>query len=102
MQYTLILTEKTEGGIQVTIPALPACRIEGATRDEAIQLAREAIVQLVSRSEIVQIDIPQQPRTTPHPHGVPWEWFGEAKADPMWDVLFDDLEQRREATRDLE
>jgi predicted RNase H-like HicB family nuclease len=40
MQYTLILTEKTEGGIQVTIPALPACRVEAATRDEAIRLAR--------------------------------------------------------------
>jgi predicted RNase H-like HicB family nuclease len=102
MQYTLILTEKTEGGIQVTIPALPACRIEAATRDDAIRLAREAIAQLVSRSEIVQIDIPQQPRARAQPRGVPWEWFGEAKADPMWDALFDDLEQRREATRDVE
>jgi predicted RNase H-like HicB family nuclease len=64
MQYTLILTEKAEGGIQVTIPALPACTLEAATRDEAIRLAHEAIAQLVSRSEIVQIDIPQQPRAT--------------------------------------
>jgi len=102
MQYTLILTEKTEGGIQVTIPALPACRVEAATRDEAIRLAREAIAQTVSRSEIVQIDIPQQPRATAQPRGIPWEWFGEAKADPTWDALFDDLEQRREATRDVE
>ena len=38
MQYTLILTEKAEGGIQVTIPALPACMVEAATRDEAIRL----------------------------------------------------------------
>jgi predicted RNase H-like HicB family nuclease len=82
MQYTLILTEKPEGGIHVTIPALPACTLEAATRDEAIRLAREAIAQLVSRSEIVQIDIPQQPRATAQPHGVPWQWFGEAKADP--------------------
>jgi predicted RNase H-like HicB family nuclease len=81
MQYTLILTEKTEGGIQVTIPALPACRVEAATRDEAIRLAREAIAQLVSRSEIVHVDIPQQPRATAPPRGIPWEWFGEAKAD---------------------
>jgi predicted RNase H-like HicB family nuclease len=102
MQYTLILTEKAEGGIQVTIPALPACRIEAVTRDEAIRLAREAIAQLVSRSEIVQIDIPQQPRATRQPRGVPWEWFGEAIADPTWDALFADLEQRREATRDME
>jgi hypothetical protein len=102
MQYTLILTEKPEGGIQVTIPALPACRIEAATRDEGIRLAHKAIVRLVSRSEIVQIDIPQQPRAMAQPRGVPWEWFGEAKADPTWEALFDDLEQRREATRDAE
>jgi predicted RNase H-like HicB family nuclease len=102
MQYTLILTEKSEGGIQVTIPALPACRIEAATRGEAIRRAREAIAQLVSRSEIVRIDIPQQPRVIAQPRGVPWEWFGEAKADPTWDALFDDLEQHREATRDVE
>ena len=36
MQYTLILTEKVEGGIQVTIPALPTCMVEAATKDEAI------------------------------------------------------------------
>jgi predicted RNase H-like HicB family nuclease len=102
MQYTLIPTEKTEGGIQVTIPALPACTIEATTRDEAIQRAREAIAQLVSRSEIVRINIPQQPRATAQARGVPWEWFGEAKTDPTWDALFDDLEQRREATREVE
>jgi predicted RNase H-like HicB family nuclease len=102
MQYTLILTEKTEGGIQVTIPALPTCTVEAATRDEAIRLARETITQVVSRSEIVQIDIPQQPRATGQPRWAPREWFGEAKADPMWYVLFEDLEQRREATLDVE
>ncbi len=102
MPYTLILTEKAEGGIQVTIPALPTCTVEAATRDEAIRLAHVAITRVVSRSEIVQIEIPQQPRATVQPRGVPWEWFGEAKADPTWDALFDDLEQRREATRDVE
>jgi predicted RNase H-like HicB family nuclease len=72
MQYTLILTETAEGGIQVTIPALPACRVEAWTRDDAIRLAREAIAQLVSRSEVVQVDIPEQPRTTGMPHETPW------------------------------
>jgi hypothetical protein len=62
--------------------------------------ARGPIAQLVSR--LVQIDIPQPTRATAPPRGVPWEWFGEAKADPTWDVLIDDLEQRREATRDVE
>ena len=102
MQYTLILTETAEGGIQVTIPALPACRVEAATRDDAIRLAREAITQLVSRSEVVQVDIPEQPRATAVPHETPWAWFGTAREDPTWDALFDEIEQNREATRDTE
>lgn len=102
MQYTLILTEKAEGGIQVTIPALPTCRVEAATRDDAIRLAREAIAQLVSRSEIVQVEIPEQPRATASLRETPWAWFGKATEDPTWEALFNEIEQGREATRDAE
>jgi predicted RNase H-like HicB family nuclease len=102
MQYTLILTENAEGGMQVTIPALPACRVEAATRDDAIRLAREAIAQLVSRSEVVQVEIHEQPRAAVSPQETPWAWFGMAREDPTWEALFDALEQDREATRDVE
>jgi predicted RNase H-like HicB family nuclease len=102
MQYTLILTETTEGGIQVTIPALPGCRVEAATRDDAIRLAREAIAQLVSRSEVVQVEMAAQPRATPSPQAIPWAWFGTTREDPTWEALFDAIEQSREATRDAE
>ena len=102
MQYILILTKTAEGGIQVTIPALPACRVEATTQDDAIRLAREAIVQLVRRSEVVQVDIPEQPRATEVPHEIPWAWFSIAEEDPTWNVLFDEIEQHREATRDAD
>ena len=102
MQYTLILTETAEGGIQVTIPALPACRVEAATRDDAIRLAREAIAQVVRRSEVVQVEIPAQPRATTSPQEPPWAWFGTAGEDPTWAALFDEIEESREATRDAE
>jgi predicted RNase H-like HicB family nuclease len=102
MQYTLILTENADGGIQVTIPALPACRVEAATRDDAIRLAREAIAQLVSRSEVVHVELPEQPRAAVSPRATPWAWFGAAREDPTWAALFDALEQDREATRDVE
>jgi predicted RNase H-like HicB family nuclease len=102
MQYTLILTETAEGYIQVTIPALPACRVEAATRDDAIHLAREAIAQFVRRSEVVQVDIPEQPRVTGGPHETPWAWFGTASEDPTWDALFNEIEQHREAAQDAE
>ena len=102
MQYTLILTETAEGGIQGTIPVLPACRVEAAKRDDAIRLAREAIAQLVHRSEVVQIDIPEEPRATGVPQETPWAWFGTAREDPTWDALFDELEQHRETAQDAD
>ncbi len=85
--------------IHVSIPALPHCTVEANDRNEAIRLAREAIAEIVSRSEIVHLDVPQQPKSTSTSDDVPWEWFGEAKNDITWDALFDDIERRREATR---
>jgi predicted RNase H-like HicB family nuclease len=62
MKYTIILTEKPSGGIRVSVPALPECTVEADNRDDAIHLAREAIAQIVSRSEIVHVDISGVPR----------------------------------------
>src|SRR5215813_1033133 len=87
---------------RTTIPALPACRVEAATRDDAIRLAREAIAQLVRRSEVVQVEIPEQPRATASPQETPWAWFGTASEDPTWAALFEAIEESREATRDAE
>lgn len=99
MKYALILTEKPSGGIRVSVPALPDCTVEADNRDEAIRLAREAITKVVSRSEIVHVDVSQQPKSAAPGDDVPWEWFGAAKDDATWDLLFNDIEQRREATR---
>lgn len=102
MKYTIILTEKSEGGFRVSIPALPSCAVEAASRDDAIRLAREAIIQFVSRSEVVQLDVPLPPRSLSRHDEVPWEWFGAAKDDLTWDALFEEIERRRDATRPVE
>ena len=99
MKYTIILTEKSDGGIHVSIPALPDCTVEAGNRDEAINLARHMIAETMSRSEIVLLDVPQWPKAASSSNEGPWEWFGTAKDDATWDTLFDDIEQRREATR---
>ena len=99
MQYTIVLIETPEGGIHVSVPALPDCTVEADTRDEAIRLAREAIATMVSRCEIVRVEVPQQPKTPLPGDTVPWEWFGSAKDDTTWISIFDKMEQNREATR---
>ena len=99
MKYTIILTEKPGGGIHVSIPALPDCAVEADNRDEAIHLAHQVIAETISRSENVLLDVPQRPKAASNGDEVPWEWFGKAKDDATWDTLFDDIEQRREATQ---
>jgi predicted RNase H-like HicB family nuclease len=99
MKYTIILTEKSDGGIRVSVPALPDCTIEAGNRDEAISLAREAISKIVSRSEILSIDVPYQPNVASTGDDTPWECFGKARDDASWDALFDEIEQHRESTR---
>ena len=44
MKYSIVLEPDPEGlGFTVRVPALPGCITEGATRDEAITNAKEAI-----------------------------------------------------------
>jgi antitoxin HicB len=42
--YTILLDpDEEDGGYTVTVPALPGCVTQGATREAAIALARDAI-----------------------------------------------------------
>jgi len=41
--FRIMLTKEPEGGYTVTVPKLPGCITYGATMDEAIENAREAI-----------------------------------------------------------
>ena len=42
-EYEVFLEEAEEGGYVVTVPALPGCISEGATREEALENIRDAI-----------------------------------------------------------
>lgn len=33
---------------------------------------------------------------------VPWEWFGAGKKGPSWERLFDEIEQERDLTQEVE
>ena len=43
LDYTVILIPDKEGGWSVEVPTLPGCYTQGETRDEAIDMARDAI-----------------------------------------------------------
>lgn len=58
--YRVLLTPEAEGGFSVSVLALPGCFTQGATIEEAMQMAREAISlyveSLESEGEVVPDD----------------------------------------------
>lgn len=47
LTYRVLLNREPEGGYTATVPTLPGCITYGETVDEAISMAREAIVLYV-------------------------------------------------------
>lgn len=60
MRYTVILDPNPGGAYTVTVPALPGCITEGATFEEAIANAREAIEGFVETLVKLGEPIPQE------------------------------------------
>lgn len=100
MKYTVILTEGADGSIHVTVPGLPDCTVEAKTRREALNMIRENITTIMSRSEIIQLDVPAEPKLGKLYSDTPWEWFGAFKDDPAWGELFDKIENQRNGDQD--
>lgn len=42
-EYEVVLMHEDDGGVSVTVPALPGCVSQGETREEALAMIREAI-----------------------------------------------------------
>jgi antitoxin HicB len=43
MEFEVVLTPQAEGGFTVSVPDLPGVVTEGDTREEALEMARDAI-----------------------------------------------------------
>lgn len=95
MKYTALL-EKDNNGYKVTIPGLPDCQTRGDTQEEALDKARIRIAEVLSRTQIitVEVDIPGNPGPQAHP----WERFaGIWKNDPTFDRFLNEIAvERRE------
>jgi predicted RNase H-like HicB family nuclease len=101
MKYTVVLTEKLNGNIHVTVPGLPDCTLEAPTRDEALEKARESIARIVSQSEFIQLDVPMEPTSNGFHLDTPWQWFGTFKGNPSWANVFEQIEQQRDNNKGL-
>ncbi len=94
MKYTVLLT-KSNGSFRATVAGLPDCNVTARTRSEALKTVREAISDLVHHSEVVEVDVPEKPKSGNLKETTPWEWAGAFKNDSTWGELFDEIEAQR-------
>lgn len=60
-QYTIVLEPNLDEGVYtVTVPALPGCITQGASVDECIERAREAIAAWITDAQASGEPIPEE------------------------------------------
>lgn len=92
MKYVVLL-EKHDGIYTATVPALPGCRSQGITEEEALDNIRAAIADTLARVIVATVEVTAPPnRLRDHP------W---AKFAGMWkdDLTFDDCKRSPLKTR---
>jgi predicted RNase H-like HicB family nuclease len=99
MNYTTLLTQKNGTSWRAVVPGLPECVAEAPTREEVLAKIQECIIEVVSHSEVIQLQVPVTPKTTNgqilQASQTPWAWFGAFADDPMWGQIFDEIERER-------
>jgi len=125
MICNVILTPQN-GRFLAHVAELPDCKAEAESRDQALALIQQRLEEIVKRSEIVQLKIPnlekklersekqneparaaKPPRLVQFPPMVlagdksvhletPWEYFGIFKDDPTWMPMLDEIERQRD------
>ena len=82
MNYLVVL-DHAENRFTATVPALPGCVVEAATRDEAVAAARRAIGERLAHSELITVEAP--PASPPEN---PWlRDAGGLANHPAWDAF---------------
>lgn len=92
-----VVSSEMNGTFSAMVPSLPKCNIKAKTRQEALKAIRDKISQIISRSEVIQLDITAQPKSSKLQQETPWEIFGEFKDDPTWGELFEQIERRQDS-----
>ena len=90
MTYTVVI-EQHNDHFTVTVPALPGCAVEAATREQAVEAVRNAISERVARTEITTVEAPPESVR----EGV-WAQDAGILADhPAWDAFQEGIREAR-------
>jgi predicted RNase H-like HicB family nuclease len=99
MECTIILTKQPGLHWRAFVPGWPECTAEASTRDEALTEIKHKLVEAVSHSEIVRVDLPvPEDRVRSNAEGVSideWPDYGIFSNDPTLKQLFTEIENNR-------
>ena len=90
MTYLVVL-DRYEDRFTATVPALPGCTVEAATREQALEAVRHAIGERLARSEIVTVEAPHAGADNP--------WLRDAgclSGHPAWDTFQEGVQLARQ------
>jgi predicted RNase H-like HicB family nuclease len=92
MRYTVFL-KQDNNHYNAVIPLLPACSVEGRTREEVLENARLAIERTLIGMEVatVEVDLPKTSN--------PWlQTAGIFKDDPLFDEMLAEVASNRRSS----
>jgi predicted RNase H-like HicB family nuclease len=93
LKVNILLQEKEGGGAIASLLEMPSCRVEAATREQAIAELQALMSQRLEKSEIIPVEI-----TVFHaePSENPWVKFsGVFKDDPDFALIADAIRAER-------
>ncbi len=91
MKYTVILTEDNKGNYFAQVPNIPDCTATAKTRNEVIKNIKDVIANIMRKVEIIQLDVPDAPKSGNFQTETPWDFFG-AFEDQFTDSRLKELE----------
>jgi predicted RNase H-like HicB family nuclease len=86
-----ILVKPTENGFLATVPGLPDCTVEAATREEAIERVRQEAKDWIERSEIIPLELPEAAKLKRSPK----DFVGMWEHNELFDEFQKEIQQYR-------
>jgi predicted RNase H-like HicB family nuclease len=81
VSFSILLESNHEGDFRATVLSLPECQAQGATRDAALENAKQLLAERLSTAEIIAVDL----QSKSAPQSAAQRMAGNFQNDPTWD-----------------
>jgi hypothetical protein len=98
----ILLEQQANGHFWATVPTLPNCSVERATKEEAIEAIQQLLLERLSTVEVLPVSVSAS-ATIPSTSALSWKPFlGVFKDDPYFAEIADELWANRQVENDEE